>query len=225
MSTTVHEPSVYARKTCWAQVPIQRTRHSRSISGSLGRSLSHALGRTLSRGSGLRRSSSGAARAAETPRREEGTPALQGGGSLGSQQPRRDFSKDSNGAAKERGEQPAAAGGAGGRATSVDKDTDRAAAVERSAAAMSASEDAVGPCGSGEGGAPAPHARTASLGSVHVHARRCAPPATSHFTDLCVLFLFITQALSPFLCSPAAGDLYDLKSSPVVKALKQGDYL
>ena len=175
----VPEDSKFAYNACGAQVPIQRTRHSRSISGSLGRSLSHALGRTLSRGSGLRRSSSGAPRAAETPRREEGAPAQQGGGSLGSA-PRRDFSKDSSGAAKERGEQPAAAGGAGAGGTGVDKDADRAAAVERSAAAMSASdEDIMGASAKGEGGAPAAHARTASLGSVHVHARRCAPPATS----------------------------------------------
>ena len=169
---------MFAYITCGAQVPIQRTRHSRSISGSLGRSLSHALGRTLSRGSGLRRSSSGAPRATETPRREEGAPAQQGGGSLGLG-PRRDFSKDSNGAAKEQGEQPAAAGGAGAGGTSMDEDADRAAAVERSAAAVSASEDVMGASGKGEGEAPAAHARGASLGSVHVRAHRCAPPATS----------------------------------------------
>ena len=178
MSAIVPDSSMNIHNTCEAQVPIQRTRHSRSISGSLGRSLSHALGRTLSRGSGLRRSSSGAPRGADTPRREEGTPAQQGGGSLGSQ-PRRVFSKDSNGAAKERGELPAAPNGAGAGVSSIDKDADRAAAAERSAAAMSASDDAMSPCGKGEGEAPAAHARSASLGAVHVHARRCAPPATS----------------------------------------------
>ena len=188
-----------------AQAPFQRARHSRSISGSLGRSLSNALGRTLSRGSGLRRSSSGAARAAGTPRREEGTLTQQSGGSLGSPG-RRDSAKDCSAAATERSEPRAAACGPGAHATSMEKSMD-SGSTARGATAGAAGGDAASPRGQGEREAQAVHARGASLASVHAHARRCAPPRTppAQGAGVAVLMPCTTQALQgrPCLRSPA----------------------